>query len=250
MNITVAGGTGTVGRDVVSIARARGHQVVSLSRAEGVDLVSGKGLAKALEGADTVIDVANIQTLNEKKAVDFFSAITRNLLQMGKAAGVQHHVALSIVGAHKAAAGYYAGKLAQEKLVSNADVPWTILRATQFHEFAAQMLQRSSVGPLALVPRMATQPVAAREVAEALVDAAEAGPQGRMADLGGPERKQMVSMVRAYARKHGHRKLVLEFTAPGALWRAMRNGDLLPEPGAAVGRQTFSEWLDADRNAN
>ncbi|MDR6413339.1 NAD(P)H-binding protein [Pseudarthrobacter sulfonivorans] len=248
MNITVAGGTGTVGRDVVSIARARGHHVVSLSRAEGVNLVSGEGLAKALEGTAAVIDVASIQTLNEKKSVDFFSTTTGNLLQLGKAAGVQHHVALSIVGADKAAAGYYAGKLAQEKLVSSADVPWTILRATQFHEFAGQVLQRSSVGPLALVPRMATQPVAARAVAEALVDAAEAGPQGRIADLGGPERKQLVDLVRAYALRHGRKRLIIEFTAPGPLWRAMRNGGLIPAAGAGVGRQTFSEWLETERN--
>ena len=183
MNIAVAGGTGTVGRHVVRIARARGHRVVSLSRAEGVDLVDGNGLAEALSGVDTVIDVANTQTLNGKKSVVFFTAVTGNLLQQGKAAGVRHHVALSIVGADKAAAGYYAGKLAQEKLVRDSDLPWTILRATQFHEFAEQMLQRSSLGPLVLVPRMATQPVAAREVAEALVDAAEAGPRGRAADL-------------------------------------------------------------------
>jgi uncharacterized protein YbjT (DUF2867 family) len=230
---------------VVAIARARGHRAVSLSRAEGVDLVSGQGLAEALKGVDAVIDVANIQTLNGKKSVDFFTAVTGNLLQQGKAAGGRHHVALSIVGTDKAAAGYYAGKLAQEKLVGNGDVPWTILRATQFHEFAEQMLQRSSLGPLVLVPRMATQPVAAREVAEALVDAAEAGPQGRVADLGGPEREQMADLVRAYARKQGQKKRVLELTAPGPLWRAMRNGDLIPEAGAAVGRQKFSDWLES-----
>jgi uncharacterized protein YbjT (DUF2867 family) len=248
MNITVAGGTGTVGRHVVAVARARGHHVVSLSRADGVDTVTGDGLAQALEGADTVIDVAGIQTLNGKKAVDFFSTTTQNLLKAGTAAGVQHQVVLSIVGNHKAAAGYYAGKLAQENLVSNSNLPWTILRATQFHEFAAQMLERSSVGPLALVPRMATQPVAAREVAEALVDAAEAGPQGRLADLAGPERKQLVDLVRAYSQKYGPKKLIIEFTAPGPLWRAMRNGDLLPEAGSDVGRQTFSAWLATDRN--
>lgn len=246
MNIAVAGGTGTVGRHVVTIARGRGHRVVSLSRAEGVDLVSGSGLAEALGGVDTVIDVANTQTLNGKKSVDFFTAVTGNLLRAGTAAGVRHHVALSIVGADKASAGYYAGKLAQENLVSNAGLPWTILRATQFHEFAAQMLQRSSVGPVALVPRMATQPVAAREVAEALVNAAEAGPQGRVADLGGPERKHLADLVRACARKQGQKKLVIEFTAPGPLWRAMRNGDLLPVAGAAVGRQTFSDWLETE----
>lgn len=243
MKIAVAGGTGTIGRHIEAIARARGHDVLTLSRAAGVNLVSGEGLAAALAGADAVIDVANIQTLNGKKSVDFFSSTTRNLLQAEKSAGVRHHVALSIVGTDKVAAGYYAGKLAQEKLVGTADVPWTILRATQFHEFAEQMLQRSSVGPLALVPRMATQPVAAREVAEALVDTAEKGPQGRIADLGGPERHQLAGLVRAYARKQGGQKLILDFTAPGPLWRAMRNGDLLPEAGSDVGRQTFSEWL-------
>jgi uncharacterized protein YbjT (DUF2867 family) len=245
MDIAVAGGTGTVGRHVVSIARARGHRVVSLSRAQGVDLVDGSGLAEALQGREAVIDVANIQTLNGEKSVHFFSAVTGNLLQKGKAAGVRHHVALSIVGTDKAAAGYYAGKLAQERLVLNTDMPWTILRATQFHEFAEQMLQRSSLGPLVLVPRMATQPVAAHEVAAALVDAAEAGPQGRTADLGGPERHRMADLVRAYARKHGRKTLIIEVTAPGPLWRAMRNGDLIPEPGAAVGRQKFSEWLES-----
>jgi uncharacterized protein YbjT (DUF2867 family) len=247
MNIAVAGGTGAVGRFVVSIARERGHRVVVLSRADGVDLVTGEGLPDALEGVDAVIDVASIQTLSAKASVQFFSATTRNLLQAEKSAGVRHHVALSIVGTEKAAAGYYAGKLAQEQLVSNGAAPWTILRATQFHEFAQQVLARSSVGPLAFVPRMATQPVAAREVAEALVDAAEAGPQGRITDLGGPRMEQLVDIVRAYAAKSGQRKLVLGFTAPGKLWHAMRSGALLPEPGAAVGRQTFEEWLEASK---
>ncbi|MDE8668195.1 NAD(P)H-binding protein [Pseudarthrobacter sp. H3Y2-7] len=249
MNIAVAGGTGTVGRHVVSIARARGHHVISLSRAAGVDLVSGDGLAQALNGVDAVIDVANTSTLNGKKSVEFFTTVTGNLLRQEKAAGVRHHVALSIVGTEKAAAGYYAGKLAQETLVSKSDVPWTILRATQFHEFAGQMLRRSSVGPLVLVPRMVTQPVAAREVAEALVEAAEAGPRGRIPDLGGPERKQLAELVRAVAQKEGRKRRVIEFTAPGPLWRSMRNGSLVPEAGAAVGRQTFSDWLKTDLNA-
>jgi uncharacterized protein YbjT (DUF2867 family) len=244
MDIAIAGATGTVGRHVATIARARGHRVVSLSRAAGVDLVSGNGLAEALKGMEAVIDVANTQTLNGKKSVDFFTAVTGTLLQQGKAAGVRHHVALSIVGTDKAAVGYYAGKLAQEKLVSNSQLPWTLLRATQFHEFPGQMLKRSSIGPVALVPRMATQPVAAREVAEALVNAAEAGPQGRIADLGGPQQENLADLARAYARKHGQKTRVIEFTAPGPLWRAMRNGALLPEAGAAVGRQTFSEWLE------
>ena len=136
MNIAVAGGTGKVGQHVVSVARERGHTVTSLSRGEGVDLVTGRGLDSALDGVDTVIDLASIQTLSAKASVDFFTATTGNLLKAGKAAGIPHYVALSIVGADKAAVGYYAGKMAQEGLVGNGDVPWTILRATQFHEFA------------------------------------------------------------------------------------------------------------------
>ncbi|MBT2534295.1 NAD(P)H-binding protein [Arthrobacter sp. ISL-48] len=247
MNIAVAGGTGTVGRHVVSIARERGHRVVSLSRSEGVDLVSGRGLPEALNGIDTVVDVASIPTLARKAAVDFFTAATTNLLRAGKESGVKHHVALSIVGADRAATGYYAGKLAQEELVSSGDIPWTILRATQFHEFAGQVLERSSLGPLALVPRMTTQPVAAREVAKALVDAAESGPHGRVADLGGPQVEQLVDMVRAYASTFRQKKkLVVGLTAPGPLWKAMRSGALIPEPGAGVGLQTFDEWMQAE----
>ncbi|MDQ0677315.1 uncharacterized protein YbjT (DUF2867 family) [Arthrobacter pascens] len=244
MNIAVAGGTGKVGQHVVGIARERGHTVTSLSRGEGVDLMTGGGLDSALQGVDTVIDVASIQTLSAKASVDFFIATTGNLLKAGKAAGIRHYVALSIVGADKAAVGYYAGKLAQEELISHGDLPWTILRATQFLEFATQMLERGSVGPLALVPRMTTQPVSAREVAVALVDAAEAGSRGRVADLGGPRVEQLVDMVRAYARKTGQRKLVLGFTALGPLWKAMRNGALIPAADAAVGHQTFAEWLE------
>jgi uncharacterized protein YbjT (DUF2867 family) len=214
-----------------------------------VDLVTGRGLYQALEGMETVIDVAGVQTLARKAAVDFFTATTNALLRTEKATGVRHHVALSIVGADKVAAGYYAGKLAQEELVSSGDIPWTVLRATQFHEFAVQVLERSSVGPLALVPRMATKPVAAREVAEALVDTAEAGPQGRATDLGGPRVEQLVDMVRAYAKQSRQKKLILPFTAPGPVWKAMRGGALIPQAGAAVGRQTFDEWLQAEASA-
>jgi len=211
-----------------------------------VDLVTGHGLDAALAGADTVVDLSNIQTLSAKASVQFFTATTGNLLRTAGAAGVQHYVGLSIVGADRAAAGYYAGKLAQEKLITAGDIPWTILRATQFHEFVAQVLGQSSLGPLALVPQFRTQPVAAREVAEALVDAVEAGPQGRIPDLAGPRAERLKELAAAYVRKRGQRKLVLEFTAPGPLWRAMRNGALLPEAGAAVGRQTFAQWLDRD----
>ncbi|HEU4668535.1 MAG TPA: NAD(P)H-binding protein [Arthrobacter sp.] len=244
MRIAVAGGTGTVGRHVVDVAKERGHRVVSLSRAEGVDLVNGRGLAQALAGIDTVIDVSGIQTTSTKQAVDFFTNATQNLLAADKDAGVQHHVALSIVGIDGATSGLYAGKLVQEDEVRHGGVPWTLLRSTQFHEFVPLTVKIGTVGPLVAVPRMLTQPIAAREVAEALVDAAEAGPHGRITDLGGPRAEELADLVRTYLAKTGERKKVLEAVLPGRMGKAMRSGALVPAPGAAVGRQTFQQWLE------
>lgn len=216
-----------------------------MSRSEGVDLVTGRGLDQALKGVDTVIAVAGIQKMSTKKNVDFFTAATQSLLEAEKRAGVRHHVALSIVGIDHATSGLYSGKLAEEDAVRHGDIPWTLLRSTQFHEFVPLVVKITSKGPLAFIPRMQTQPVAAREVAEALVDAAEAGPRGRIADLGGPRPEVLVNLVRAYLKKTGKRRLVVRVNAPGHMGRAMRSGELIPKPGAAVGRQTFSEWLDA-----
>lgn len=245
MRIAVAGGTGTVGRHVVEAAKKRGHEVVSLSRAEGVDLVDGRGLVHALQGVQTVIDVSGIPTTSTKKAVDFFTNATQNLLAAEKQAGVQHHVALSIVGIDGSTSGLYAGKLVQEDEVRHGGVPWTLLRSTQFHEFVPLAAKIGTVGPLVTVPKMVTQPVAAREVAEALVAAAEAGPRGRVTDLGGPRTELLADLVRAYLAKTGGRKKVLEAVLPGPMGKAMRSGALIPAPGAAVGRQTFQQWLQA-----
>src|SRR3712207_2753397 len=127
MRIAVAGGTGTVGRHVVEVAKERGHDVVSLSRSEGVDLVTGRDLNQALEGAEAVIDVAGIETMSTKKAVDFYTNATQNLLAAEKTTGVRHHVALSIVGIDKAASGLYAGKLVQEDEVRRGGIPWWLV---------------------------------------------------------------------------------------------------------------------------
>lgn len=246
MYIAVAGGTGTVGRHVVAVARERGHRVVSLSREEGVDLVTGRGLDEALRGVETVIDVSGPRTMSTKKAVDFFTNSTQNLLAAEKQAGVRHHVALSIVGIDKADSGLYAGKLVQEDSVRHGGVPWTLLRSTQFHEFVPMTVGVASLGPLVLVPQMRTQPVAAREVAEALVDAAEAGPGGRVPDLGGPREEELDDLVRAYLKRTGTHKQIAKVFIPGSMGKAMRHGDLIPKPGAAVGRQTFQEWLETN----
>jgi len=245
MKIAVAGGTGTVGRHVVDIARRRGHGLVVLTRRTGVDLVSGAGLDGALAGVDAVLDVASITTLDAAGSIAFFEATTRALLRAEHEAGVDHHVALSIVGIDRAPEGYYAGKLAQERLIEQGTVPWTILRATQFHEFAEQVYARAKIGPFHVGPRMRTQPIAAREVAGRLVALAEARPSGRARDIAGPREESLVEMVRAFARARGSRAWIPAIPLPGATGRAQRDGSLLPGPGAELGTQTYADWLAA-----
>ncbi|RBY94419.1 3-beta hydroxysteroid dehydrogenase [Blastococcus sp. TBT05-19] len=243
MRIAVAGGTGTVGRHVVDVAGERGHDVRVLSRSRGVDLVDGTGLDAVLEGVDAVVDVASVMTQSAEASIRFFRTVSTNLLAAGARAAVAHHVALSIVGVDRAPLGYYAGKVAQEDLVSTGPVPWTLLRATQFHEFAEQLFRQLAIGPLHPVPVMRSQPVAAREVAERLVALSEAGPAGRVPDLAGPEVLRMSAMVRAYARATGRGAVVLPVPLPGALGRAFRDGTLTAGPDADRGVRTFAGWV-------
>ena len=243
MQIAVAGGTGWIGRLVVEVARAEGHQAVVLARSTGVDLLSGHGLDEALAGSTAVIDVSNVITTSRKTAIEFFGTATKNLLAAGGQAGVTRHVALSIVGVDRVDLGYYAGKRHQEELVLAGPVAGSVLRATQFHEFAAQMLQRG--GPFALAPRMRSQPIAAREVAEALVALAGQQASGPAPDLAGPEVQEMPDLVRRLLRARGSRRVVLPVPVPGAAGRAMAGGGLLPTGPGPRGRQTFDAWLAA-----
>ncbi|WP_405456322.1 SDR family oxidoreductase [Streptomyces sp. NBC_00101] len=243
MKIAVAGGTGAVGRHVVDLVREGGHEAVVLSRAHGVDLVSGSGAAEALRGVAAVVDVTSTPTMSAKASEEFFTTVTRQLLAAGQAAGVEHHVALSIVGVDRAPYGYYAGKVAQERVVEGGGVAWTILRATQFHEFAGQMYGRMRRGPLVVVPRMTSEPVAAREVAARLVELATGAPAGRVTDLGGPRVESMSAMVRAYAHHTGRRGLVVEVPLPGGMGRAMRDGSLVTRAPADHGTLTYAQWL-------
>jgi len=245
MKLAVAGGTGAVGTPITEIARERGHEVVVLSRGTGVDLTTGAGLAAALHGVDAVIDVTSIQTQSAAASRAFFGSVTTTLLDAELAAGVRHHLALSIVGSDKAPFDYYAGKAEQERLVVEGRVPWTILRATQFHEFARQLFGQFHLGPVSLVPRMISQPVAAREVAERLVTLAEGAPAGRATDLGGPEVLRMSDMVRKYARSIGARGPILELPLPGGFGKAMRDGTLVADPSADHGIQTYDAWLSS-----
>lgn len=243
MKIAVAGGTGVVGRHTVEAVRAAGHDAVVLSRSHGVDLVTGAGLDAALTDVDAVIDVASIETLRAAEAIEFFTAATGNLVSAAADAGVAHIVLLSIVGIDRIPYDYYAGKVAQEKVIEASRVPWTIQRATQFHEFAAQMFARAKVGPLHVAPNARTQPIAAREVGERLADLAVGAPQGRVPDLAGPREERLADMIRAYARGQGYRGWIPALNVPGPQMAGMRAGDALPGPDAVLGRQTFDEWL-------
>ena len=243
MRIAVAGGTGVVGRHVVDIAVDQGHEVVTLARSAGVDLVTGAGLAARLDGVDVVIDVTGTREQKRAAAEDFFGGVTARLLSAEVDADVRHHVTLSIVGVDDVDTGYYAGKRRQEQVVTSGPVPWTLLRATQFHEFAEQAL---GFVRLSLVPKMRTQPIAAQEVAQALVALALGAPAGRAADLAGPEQHDLVVLARRVAavrRAGGRRQRVVPVGLPGSGGRAMREGALLPSSDGPRGRQTFDQWL-------
>jgi len=246
MRIAVAGATGTVGRHVVAVASERGHDVVGLTRSVGVDLTTGDGLAERLADVDAVIDVANANAQKKEAAEAFFGGVTRSLVAAEREARVGHHVALSIVGIDVVPSGYYAGKRLQEQLLAESDQPWSVLRATQFHEFAEQALGFVAIGPVSLVPRMTSQPIAAREVAEALVALAEHGPSGRVADLGGPEVLPMHELARRVSKARGLGRRVVPVPLPGAAGRGMRDGSLTIEgdPTARRGRTTFAAWLE------
>lgn len=245
MRIAVAGGTGWIGRYVVEEVRSKGQQAVVLARSAGVDLTTGHGLDASLSGVSRVIDVSNLMTMSRKRSEAFFETVSRNLLEAGRKAGVEHHVALSIVGCSRVDFGYYFGKRRQEEHVLSASMPTTLLRSTQFHEFAAQMLGiPGRGGPLALTPRMWSQPIAAREVAAVLVEIALGPALGMAPELAGPEQRQMTEMVRQLKRATGSRKLVIPVRLPGAVGRGMAGGELLPHPAGPRGRQTFDEWIE------
>ena len=243
--IAVAGGTGVVGRHVVDALTESGCEPLVLARSTGVDLVRGAGLDAALRDVRAVVDVSNVATQRRQAAVGFFTAATTALLAAGVRAGVRHHVVLSIVGVDRVDTGYYAGKRAQEELVLAGDVPATVLRATQFHEFAEQVLSDAR-GPVAPVPSMRVQPVAAREVGEHLAELALAAPQGRVPELAGPDVHDLTDLVHRVLRARGSRRLVVPLRGPTAASRAVVGGALLPTGPGPRGRQTFEQWLQAE----
>jgi uncharacterized protein YbjT (DUF2867 family) len=241
MRIAVAGGTGRAGTEAVASARARGHDVIVLARSEGVDLVSGEGVAAALDGVDAIIDASGARGKEDPTA--FHEAITGNLATAGSRA--RHLVVLSIVGCDRASSyPLYGAKVAQERASAESGIPFTIARATQFHEFSEQAWGFGKRGPVTFAPRARIQPVAVAEVGARLVLLAESEPAGGHApDFGGPREESLVEMVRAYAKAAHRSARIIPVSLPGDFGRALRDGSLLPGPDAVLGTQRFDEWI-------
>lgn len=243
MLIAIAGGTGTVGQHVCRIALERGHEIIVLSRTEGVDLISGSGVD--LTDVDAVIDVSGPSGGDARR---FFSAVTATLLEAEAAAGVKHHVALSIVGAAAHPHGYYAGKAVQEEMVTSGPIPWTILRTTQFFEFAEQNAR--GIGPWTFVVSMRSRPIAAESVARRLVEIAEGAPQGYAAELAGPDEVRMADLARMVFETHGEQRVVVELPLPGKFGKALRSGAILPGANAQIDDVSYEDWLAAGAHLN
>jgi uncharacterized protein YbjT (DUF2867 family) len=243
MRVAVAGGTGVVGRHVVDVLREAAHDPVVLARSNGVDVVTGDGLDAALEGAAVVVDVCNTTNLSRAKSEAFFETATHNLVAAGQRAGVGHYAVLSIVGCDRVDLGYYHGKRRQEAVALAGSIPASILRATQFHEFPEQLIERAPGGPVIAIPRWKAQPIAAREAAAALVELALGEPTAAVGEIAGPEQHDMPDLVRLVLRSRGSRRAVIGLRLPGATGRSLATGGLVPDGPGPRGRVTFAEWL-------
>ena len=236
----VTGATGTLGTPTTARLRAAGHDVRALSRRAGPglvtgDLLSGQGIAAALDGVQTVLHLAT-----GKDDV----AATRTLLDAGRTAGVQHLVLISIAGIDDIPLGYYRQKRAVERLVAESGLPHTILRATQFHAFVERLFTAQRALPVVLAPAFEVQPIAAEEVAQRLVELAEAPPTGRVPDIGGPSRRGLPELASVWAEITATRRPVVPVRLPGRVFAGYRAGHNLV-PGPTFGRITFEEHLAA-----
>jgi uncharacterized protein YbjT (DUF2867 family) len=247
--IAVVGATGRVGRHVVDILEAEGHEVAAISRSHGVDVITGDGLAEALAGAEAIVDAATGPSPEEQAATEFFTTAERNLQEEGQRAGVKRIVVVSIIGSDRFAGGYGAAKVAHEQAAFSGPIPARVLRAAQFHEFVAQLMEWGARGDVTYVPRMRTQLVAARTVAEVLADLATASNGAASAppilEVAGPREERLFEMATLLAARRGEAARIEEANDPADPAQAVyESGALLPGPGATLAGPTFEQWLD------
>jgi uncharacterized protein YbjT (DUF2867 family) len=244
MKIVVIGGTGLIGSKLIALLRQRGHEAVAASPNTGVNTLTGEGLAAALMGAQVVVDVANSPSFEDAAVMNFFQTSGRNLLAAEMAAGVGHHVALSVVGTERLqGSGYFRAKLVQEQLIRDSGLPYTIVRATQFMEFLPAIAQGGSEGATVRLPSAHLQPIAAQDVAAAVADCALAAPVNGMVEVGGPERASMAAMVARYLSAIGDMRDVVPDTQASYFGVLVNDSSLTTGPGAQVGATRLDAWL-------
>jgi uncharacterized protein YbjT (DUF2867 family) len=249
MLIAVAGASGRLGHHLVDVLQERGHGVVPISRTHGIDLTTAVGLEQALTGVDAIIDAATWPTPDRDAATSFFTTASRNLHDAGQAAGVRRMLVVSIVGVDRLKGDYQTAKVAHERAALAGPVPTRIVRATQFHEFVGQLLDWGTQGETAYLPDMRTQLVAARNVAETLVDVATAPEfsqqDGPALEVAGPRPENLVDMATLLAARRGRPAKVEIGSHPADPdVEANASGALLPGPGAILVGPTFEDWLE------
>lgn len=244
MKIVVIGGSGLIGTKLVKRLRQKGHDVIAASPASGVDTITRAGLAEALAGAEVVVDVANSPSFEDKAVLEFFETSGRNLLAAEAAAGVRHHVALSVVGADRLPdSGYLRAKVAQERLIKASPIPYTILRSTQFFEFLDGIARSATDGPTVRLSPAVLQPVVSDDVAATLADLTLGAPVNGTVELAGPERIGLDELVRRFlSAKHDPRQVVADIHARyfGA---ELNDQSLTPGDNPRIGPTRFEDWL-------
>jgi uncharacterized protein YbjT (DUF2867 family) len=244
MKIVVIGGSGLIGSKLVPKLRELGHEAVAASPNSGVNSVTGEGLAEAIKGASVVVDVSNAPAWEDSAVLNFFETSTRNLLASEAAAGVKHHVALSVVGTERMLeSGYFRAKIAQENLIKASAIPFSIVRATQFFEFVKGIADLSTDGNTVRLPSAPIQPMAADDVAAAVARVAISAPLNSIVEIGGPEKFRLDELVRqALAAWNDPRQVV---TDPNARYYGIAVGEktLIPDDDAQLGETRFETWL-------
>jgi uncharacterized protein YbjT (DUF2867 family) len=243
MKILVIGGTGLIGSKTVPILRQGGHEVVAASPKSGVNTITGEGLKEALAGAQVVIDLANSPSFEDKAVLEFFETSGRNLHPAEAAAGVRHHVALSIVGIDRTDNGYFRAKVAQEKLIETSRIPYTIIRSTQFLEFLGGIADSSAVGNTVRLPPCLFQPIAADDVAAIVADVARAAPRNGIVEIAGPERSPFNEIVARYLKAVRDPREVVRDPEAGYWGGKIDERSLVPLGEARLGRIGLDEWL-------
>jgi uncharacterized protein YbjT (DUF2867 family) len=243
MKIVVIGGTGLIGSKTVAILRQSGHEVVAASPKRGVNTITGAGLKEAVAGAQVVVDLANSPSFEDRAVLEFFQTAGRNLLAAEAAAGVRHHVALSIVAIDRTDNGYFRAKFAQEKLIEASGIPYTIIRASQFMEFLPGIADSSAEGNIVRLPPVLFQPIAADDVAAIVAEVALAAPRGGIVEIAGPERAPFNEIVARYLKAVGDPREVVRDPEARYWDGRVEERSLVPLGEARLGRIGLDEWL-------